>query len=615
MAFSQPPKLGSGRSSKPVGNAVGKLRQGARDAGDDLLAALGQEARSATKLPQSELPRVFSYDTSTPPAALLKVGGKQVSGTAPVAAAEGTSFKIGESAAAPAAVDAAATKSAGTSASSYSSTSMSGLARFDAKVVEPAQTTLGVLGLTPLLLGGINFVGKVIAAPVGWLGGKQTATKIREVFGKPSAFSNRTVSEVLGERATQAGSSAIGALEKPLNSFGEATGYNAYRIRNYTAKAERSLGKMSEAASRLERAASELSPHINPSLRTHIETLTSNAGRNIGALNTAATGEAVSEIEKAFKANGALKKLSKHAGAVHEAAVLATEHSASAVSLGTTAKNLSKNFGKGSFLNAATNTAFVGMDAISLEQTASSLKQKKDEFVQLGKDMKIFSDTPSMAKLAFMDLSKSPTLSTIRSELIKQYASQFGVRALGAAINLRGIIKGRFNQLLWGAQFAGSMAVDGLVAGHGLIDTYLPLNQAFKAGHALSVDDYAALLAAGCKDCMDRKGGAKNPVIHELAEQLANKKVAPNEVFMMSDRGEIGKMIAEITSGNHHEITPVEDAAPAVSFAQKVGGPSQRSYAIPTQQQAGFVPKAAPASFTARENLKPEATAVTPSIG
>ena len=606
----QPPKLGSRNSSSPVGDAVDRIRRGSRGAAEDARALVGQPSR----LPASEhdLP-TFGYDTSAPP--LLKVSRpKSVSGTTVMPGGDKNAISLTgqpQAAAKQAEVSAATPASAATSSSYTPSVPLKGLDSFDAKVIGPAQTAVGIAGLAPLALGAVNLAGKVLAAPFGWVGAKGIADKIRTAAGKPTEYANRSIEEVMGERVSRAGSSVIGAFEKPLDSLGEVTGYNSYRLRKYAAKTERSLGKMGDAASRLERAASEAGAHLDSSLQGHVRTLTSAVGRQASALETAAMAEASSALEAAYKSNSALKYVSKHATEVHNAAVLAGEHAASTVSLGASAKSMASGFGKGSFMNGATNAAFIGMDGISLYQTGRGFQHDMDSFAQLCVDMKAVKGKPSLAKLAFMELP--PSLATVRSELFKQYASQFGVRALGAAINLRGIMKGRFNQWLWGAQFAGSMAIDGLVSGRGLLATYAPLNEAFKAGHALGVDDYATLLTAGCKDCMDRKEGIKNPVIHELAERLSKQKVSPAEILRMSDSGEIGKMIAQITTAAT-ETTALDDSS-GVSFVQRVGGPNQKlAHAASVQPSAALAPKAAASSFSARETLKPDVTTV-PSIG
>ena len=598
-----PPKLPPSRNSDSVADAVDGVRRVSGGARDGIRSVLR---------PDSSLPHAIENTTA-----------RTVNGRMPFPGADKNTFSIKpETLHTPSAektTEATAAKATETTTakpapgSSYASSPLTGLDKFDAKVMGPAQTVVGVAGMLPMGLGAIGLLGKMVAAPLGWVGAKNTAQKIRDLAAKPGALSNYTISESLGERTVQMGSDAIGAFEKPIESLGNATGYNAYRIKSYTAKAEKSLTKMGEAASRLERAAVEVHPHIDSSLRGHINTLTSSVGKTASALNITATGEAVAEIEKAAKANSALSVLSKHAGKLHESAVLATEHSASAVSLGSSVRTAAKEFGKGSLMHAATNTAFVGMDAISLYETGRGFQHDMDNFAKLCMDVKGLNQKPSLSKMAFMDLP--PSLTVVRGELFKQYASQFGVRALGAAINLRGIMKGKFNQWIWGAQFAGSMAVDGLVGGRGLLNTYNTLNDGFKSGQALAVDDYAALLVAGCKDCMDRKGGVANPVIHELAKQLAEMKLSPAEVLQKSDNGEISKMIAGITvTGEHHEKAAVAEAAPAVSYVEKVGGPSQRVHA-PAQPVAAFTAKAAPTSFTARENLKPETTAAVPSIG
>ena len=132
----------------------------------------------------------------------------------------------------------------------------------------------------------------------------------------------------------------------------------------------------------------------------------------------------------------------------------------------------------------------------------------------------------------------------------------------------------------------------------------------------MAADDYAALIAAGCPDCQDRKGGGKNAVIMELAKYMEEHQPTPAEVLKMSDDGTIKKLIAMVTSGQ--KITHVSEPAAThptheTSFVAKVGGPTPR---VQPQPATANVMKPAPASYAAREATLRESQAVTiPTVG
>jgi hypothetical protein len=484
-----------------------------------------------------------------------------------------------------------------------------------------------------------SFLGLPLAKGAGWVasqpfklvGKRDWADNIRtytggQVEGRAAVGLGRipemTVGDVLGESNTNRISGLMERAAGPVDANPVGRWYNQLREKRYTASAAKATGKMETSIAKLQ----EASRAVSHDMHGHVSTLESLAGKAAHEITPHMAEEAntaAKAITAAVKSDKGLRALSKHAENVSKHASSAVGRIANKETLGTSLKNASQNFGKAGALHTATNGLMVGMDAFGMYHTAHDFNSDLDKLAELCADEKGLKSKPSLAKVMAMDLP--PSLAAVRKEVVAKYGAQLGIRTAGLLGNLRYIMKtGQLNNLFWMAQAGIGALWDKVFEGHGLLPVYSALHDAEKAGQALSANDYASLLVAGCKDCQNHPGDTKNPVIAEIAAYLAEQQVKAADVLKMSDKGEIRALIGRVVAGEKlvqagaaaavtvpdaKELAALDkpDSPAAGSFADKIAGASR---AAPVEG-AGFAAKEknAPGSFTAKEMQRAAAAA------